>query len=76
MSTPTPSPSRLMAGGGAAWYVNAPIGDVRKDGATGDVMLFGHDVQGNPIRIRLTAQQARLLGPVVFAAGNYGRKNR
>jgi hypothetical protein len=39
-------------------------------------MLFGHDIQGNPIRIRLTAQQARLLGPVLTAAGTYDRKNR
>lgn len=63
-----PRPARGMNRGGAVWYPRSPIGDVRRRGPRGPVMLMGHDDRGDPVRVTMSLRQAAALGPAITAA--------
>ena len=61
-----PVPDRHMIPRGAVWYLNTPIGDIRRMGD--DIVVFGHDYSNRPLRLVLDEDQAEAIALVLFAA--------
>lgn len=74
MTRPDPVRNRPVSGGGRCWYPSGPVSRVDHVGKTGNIMCYGHDIQGNPIRLRMTQDQARTLGTALTHAANHTRR--
>lgn len=64
-----PEPSRGMTPRGAVWYLNTPIGDIRRAGE--DIVAFGHDCQEKSFRLVLTVPETEVIAHTLLAAVNY-----
>lgn len=64
-----PEPSRGMTPRGAVWYLNTPIGDIRRAGE--DIVAFGHDCQDKPFRLVLNEAEADTIARTLLAAAKY-----
>lgn len=69
-----PEPSRGMtAPHGAVWYLDGPIGDIRRTGE--DIVLFGHDYRNQSLRLVLNEAEADTIAHTLLAAAQYAEGN-
>ena len=64
-----PEPSRGMTPRGAVWYLNTPIGDIRRAGE--DIVVFGHDHKHQSFRLVLTKAETETIALALLAAANH-----
>lgn len=65
-----PEPSRyMMAPHGAVWYLDGPIGDIRRTGE--NIVIFRHDYRYQAFRLILTEAEAEAIARTLLAAANY-----
>ena len=65
-----PEPSRGMAAPhGAVWYLDGPIGDIRRTGE--DIVIFGHDYRHQSFRLILTEAETETIARTLLAASTY-----
>lgn len=65
-----PEPSRgMMAPRGAVWYLDGPIGDIRRTGE--HIVIFGHDYRYQSFRLVLTEAETETIARTLLAAANY-----
>lgn len=67
-----PEPSRGMTPRGAVWYLDGPIGDIRRTGE--DIVIFGHDYRHQPFRLVLTEAETETIAHALLAASTYKEK--
>ncbi|MCK6083027.1 hypothetical protein KZX32_05915 [Corynebacterium kefirresidentii] len=67
-----PEPSRGMTPRGAVWYLNTPIGDIRRAGE--DIVVFGHDYQHQTFRLVLNEAEAETIAHALLAAANHAEE--
>lgn len=72
LATDPPEPSRGMTPRGAVWYLNAPIGDIRRTGE--DIVAFGHDHRHQSFRLILTETEAKTIALALLAAANHAEE--
>lgn len=65
-----PEPSRdMMAPRGAVWYLDGPIGDIRRTGE--NIVIFGHDYRHQSFRLILTEAESETIARTILAAANH-----
>lgn len=65
-----PEPSRGMtAPRGKVWYLDGPIGDIRRTGE--DIVVFGHDCRHQSFRLVLNKAEAETIAHTLLAAARY-----
>lgn len=64
-----PEPSRGMDISGAVWYLDGPIGDIRR--MREHIVIFGHDYNEQSFRLVLNEAEADTIARTLLAAARY-----
>lgn len=68
-----PEPSRGMTSpNGKVWYLDGPIGDIRRTGE--DIVVFGHDYRHQSLRLILTKAETENIALALLAAAQYAEE--